>query len=363
MTRQTGISIARSRYMGKIPRMRAPGWTMVGQDGGHSIAVGGKTLFLFSDTLLLCEEERVAKGHAAAPVPVPPNPETVFLANCAAISEAATLPGALSTLTYYSGADGLPREIVSATERERFAKLRFWPEHGVAIGGRVYFYYLGVQTTDASSAWGFRVVGVGLASIDPATGETVREHYHGHWILWRDEAQDLHFGVHVLSQDEFLYVFGSVRDSLDTQAILARVRPDRIGQPDAYEFLSASTPEWCGRPADAMRLGTVASDFSVSYNSYLGKYTLYFVDGFGKRLMMRTADHIWGPYGEPIALFRVPSQPGSELIYLGMEHSSFQGEGGRTVYVTYCEPHFSLASELTVTFAPTGRAAGGADAG
>jgi len=346
-----------SRYIGRFPQTRTPTYCVAGQDGAQSITLGGqhsgKTLFLFSDTLLLTSQRR-DPGHSPFHMASPAGTESLFLANCAAVAEGSELPAALRSLRYFEDAEGRPLEILEPDARERFRQMRFWPEHGIFLDGLVYFYYLGVQTVDAGSAWGFRNLGAGLAELDPGTGQTRRFSARGDSLPWRNPVADFHFGVHVTLEDNWVYVFASLRDSIQSFGRLARVRPNRITEPEEYTFLSSNQageePTWSRDLAESCSLGHTASEFSVSWNAWLGKYTMLYVEEYCKRLVMRTADHLWGPWGEPQDLIGVPHQKSSALAYLGFEHAGFQQENGRKIYVTYCEPHFSSASLLTVTF-------------
>src|SRR5205809_530118 len=128
-------------------------------------------------------------------------------------------------------------------------------EHGAYLNGCVYLYYIGIQTVDPTSIWGFRNVGSGLARFDPATGECERLLVRGGWRMWRPLGLDMHFGVQVVRDGEFCYVFGSVRHGLFSQAILARVRPDDIADLDAYTYLKSTEPEWSDSLDDACDLG------------------------------------------------------------------------------------------------------------
>lgn len=355
-----GISIRKARWIGPARRARGPGWVMVGQDGAQSIRCGESVLFFFSDTLLvLSGRDRLEQSQPAPPpVRAPEGMQTVFLANCAGLSEHADIGQALSTIRYFPQNDGLPREILSPDKREQFRKLRFWPEHGVCIGGRVYFYYLGIQTTNPDSIWGFRVLGTGLAVLDPRNGLCERATYRGDWIFWRNETDDLHYGVQVLAVEDWIYVFGSCRRGLETQAVLARVRPADLLDGNAYQYLSSAEPAWTSDPAGAALLGPASSEYSVGYNEYLGKYTLFYLDGYNKTLHLRLADCVWGPYTEPMPVFRIPAKDSSELVYLGFEHETFRRDGGRSVSISCCEPYFSLPSLLTLTFERNGRTPG-----
>ena len=325
---------------------------MVGQDGGQSLSCDRGHIFLFSDTLLVSSDKALWESAQPAPVPVPADLHTIFLSNCAAVSDADTLDAALSSLRYFADDHGLPREVLVSDERDRFRRVRFWPEHGISIGNRIYVYYLAVQTTDASSVWGFRSLGTGLAEMDSETGHCRRVTQHGDWLLWRNMVDDFHLGVHVVREDDVLYVFGSIRRGFHYEGLLARVRADRIDDPAAYDFLASSAPTWTPLLGDAASLGPASSGYSVSFNQHLGRYTLFYVDGYSRRLLVRTARRVWGPYSEPYDMFGLPARPTSELLYLGFEHASFQREGGRTVYVSYCEPHFAPGSLVTLTVDP-----------
>ena len=347
-----------SRYMGLFPQTRTPRYCVAGQDGGQSIALGtngGKTLFLFSDTLLLAPGEHRDRAHAPVPMALPAGTESLFLANCAAVAQGSDIRAALASMKYYEDAEGLPLEILQPDSRERFRGMRFWPEHGICLDGRVFFYYLGVQTIDPTSIWGFRVLGAGIAELNPATGETRRVVVRGDTLLWRNPGTDFHFGVQVVAQDGWVFVFGSARDGIQSHARLARVRPEFIADRASYEYLASQHPisqhpMWSPRFADSCSLGPAAAEFSVSWNASLGKYTMIYVEEYCKRVMLRTADYLWGPYSEPLDLIGVPHQAGSDLVYLGFEHAGFRQDDGRRIFLSYCEPHFSPSSLLTLRF-------------
>jgi hypothetical protein len=350
MTSAPLTKIRKARLVGKFPRNRSQNWVMVGQDGGQSVRCGGTTVFFFSDTLLVTSETCSRTGQIEFAPTLPQGMQTVFLANCAAVSQETGMEKALSTLEYYSDDAGFPREILPADERDRFRRLRFWPEHGLYLNGRLYFFYLGIQTTDPSTVWGFRVVGTGLATLDPGTGICSRLQHRNSWIFWRNDAEDTHFGAQVLLWEGFVYVFGSSRDNVRNSVLLARVRAESIEDHRAYEYLSSAQPRWSTNLADAMTLGPASSEYSVCWNAHLGKFVMFYLDSYQKRLVIRTAEFVWGPFSEPRELFRVPCRQTSELAYLGFEHSAFQQDSGRSVFVSYCEPHFSLPSLVTISF-------------
>jgi Domain of unknown function (DUF4185) len=305
---------------------------------------------VFSDTLLAARTITRPTRHVPAVFRSDVGSQGVFLANCAGTGAITTLRDALANLEYYLDPMGFPREILVPAARERAQDIRFWPEHGLAVNGSVYLYYLGVQTVDQTTIWGFRNVGSGLARLDPATGETERILVHGDWRLWRPLGMDMHFGVQVLRDGEFCYVFGSVRHGLFSQAVLARVRPEEMTDVRAYSYLKSPEPAWSDSLEDVCDLGPCAGDYSVSRNAYLDRYVMLYVDPYEKVLTLRTSEQVWGPYSDPQPIVVVPHSESTEMVYLGFEHPRFAADGGRTVFVSYCQPHFTNNSLLALKF-------------
>lgn len=321
--------------LGTVPAPGGTGWKIYGQDGGQSIPLGEQRLFVFSDTLL-----RLETGKAA------------FLGNCAGTSGAAGLGESLQEIRYFCDEAGMPRELIRATAGERMAGYRFWPQHGVPFGGRVYLFYLGIHQFDRKSMWGFRPEGTGLAIVDAEAGVAERVLTgNGEWNHWPSGDNTLHYGVQVVREGDTVYVFSSRRAGPYYTALLTRVDVSRMAEPSAHEPLRTTAPEWGGELATACDLGPCGGEFSVAYNAYLGCYLMVYVDSYSCRLYLRSAEHIWGPYGEPKDLGALPTREGIEMISLGFEHPYFAMEDGRVIQISYCQPNFTQNSLVTVRFA------------
>jgi hypothetical protein len=323
---------------------------VIGQDGGQSIDLGEQVLFVFSDTLLAPLQHTHEAEYSRAPFATQLGDRGSFLANSAGLSSDLDLHQAMAGMRYYTDGRGFPCEILVPTTQEREEGIRFWPEHGIFIDGKVYLYYLGIQTIDHSSIWGFRNLGVGLAVLDPQTGACQRLRRGDDWCLWQAEAEDFHFGTQVLKAGKDVYVFGSLRKDFQSWAIVARAGADQITNPLAYEYLHSQQPEWRHGLEEACSLGECAADYSVSYNTYLGKYMMVYVDGYRKTLMLRTADELIGPYTPSQKVGRVPYEPASELVYLAFEHPKFRAKDGERVYVSYCQPRFTPNTLVEIRF-------------
>lgn len=338
--------VSSARLVGHYPHPTDDGWVILGQDGGQSIDLGGATLFVFSDTLLASADDHgslPASVEALATLDVP----TYFLANCAAVCPEATFREAVGAMRFYCDEDGYPTEVLAATPAEAASGTRFWPEHGCRVGDAVYLFYLGIETVDAGSVWGFRNRGVGLAVIDPGTGSAQRVRRDGDWRLWTSSADDFHLGVQVIRRGDWIYTFGSRRHGMEVTGLVARAPLAAIGDPGAYRFLGAGGV-WVGDVASAASLGPAGSDFSVSFNEHLGAYVMVYVDSYSKDMMLRVADDVVGPYSAPERIGRVPHERASDLVYLAFEHPAFAADGGALLTVSYSQPYFTMNNIVEV---------------
>lgn len=349
------VPIRATRHLGSFPRTYTADWLLVGQDGGQSIDLGDRTLFVFADTLVAWRRSQFASKYAPAPYHTVLDPRGIFLGNSAAIGAGDTLREALDSLRYFTDADGFPREIIPPTPRERAQEIRFWPEHGIYLNGTVYLYYLGIQKTEGDTVWSFRNLGTGLALLDPETGACERIRRDGEWCLWPVTDGDFHFGVQTVhavpeDADEYLYVFGSIRHHFDFQTIVARVAPAKITDPDAYEYLQSPEGDWGRCVENAHNLGGSSSEFSLSYNEFLEQYTMLSVEAHTRWLELRTADALLGPYSPPQRIAKVPCQLPDELTYLAFEHPKYRLNRGERIYISYCQPHFTPNELVEVRF-------------
>jgi hypothetical protein len=336
-------------HHGPAPPLSTDTWALVGQDGGQSIDLGDDVLFVFADTLLATP----AALRAGWPSPRWPirRGQGRFLANCCALAGRGRLPAVLGRLRYFLGHDGWPREILEATPAERLLRMRFWPEHGVAIDGRVYLFYLGIEQATPDTTWGFRNIGTGLAVLDPVAGDARRLRWDGDWRLWPSAPGDFHGGVQALGDGDYVYVFGALGQGHASEARLARVRSEAIVEPAAYEYLVSDTPAWDRDRSRCCTLGPCGHEFSVSFNRYLGGYLMCFVDSTGCTLSVRFAEHLWGPYSDPRSLGALPIDPRNDMAALGFEHPLYATDGGRTIALSYCQPNFTPNGLVGVRFA------------
>lgn len=350
--------------LGSLPRASGPGWTLVGQDGGQSIELGAAyrdhVLMVFADTLL-------AELPSVAPPPLGRSAKGCsaqghrrrgrFLGNCAALvprlssGSVPAIEHSLTALDYYTDAEGWPREIFETTGLERACGVRLWPQHGLWVDGRVVLFYLAIQHLGKNS-WSFSEAGSGLALFDPGTGRAERvRREDGEWCFWPSVEDGLQVGVQVLkSHDGWVYLYASLRRDDQCVAHVARTRADTMHQPQTYTYYAGTGPSWTTDSVASPDLGPCGNELSVSWNEHLGRYLMIFLYGLEKRLCLRTAPDPWGPWSEVLDLGEVPHAARSPVVSLAFEHPTWARDGGRTIYITYCQPHFEQNHLLAITF-------------
>jgi len=317
---------------------------MVGQDGGQSIPLDRGSLFVFSDTLIA-----LAPKQAMSSLAIPLRREQAqFLANCAAISHATGWSGAMRSLRYFTDVQGRPREILVPTLAERIAGYRFWPQHGIAIGPRVYLFYLGILHHDQSDPWGFTEQGAGLAVLDTETGDCQRIWLNDDWRLWPSLPAECHCGVQLLREADTVYIFSSRLGYPGYEAFLARVDHKRIEDPAAYEFFTGTG--WGREIFDSVPLTECSAEYSVTFNAHLGRYVMLYADAMSKSLMLRTAPKPWGPFSQPVIVGRLPHQAHANLVSVCFQHSQFNEEEGRSIVLSYSLPRFVQNTFVSITF-------------
>lgn len=306
-----------------------------GMDAGFSLAVGNVSLWLFGDVFLLdptAPTKKYVGGVSNCAVIVPKGSGASTLRHYRFITDAKT--GRVRQVIPYDGAEG--------------NETRLWPGGSWydAAHHKAYLYYGLVKMTEGKGPFNFRSEGQCLAVADTTDPANLLFHRlrtkagSGVWWPNRDKLPQFGFGVIAdgPGRDGWLYVAGEH----DHAAKMARVRPDRIADLDAYEYMAGSSaaPRWSKNVADAVDVEGFTdfpSELSVSYNRYLGGYLAVHSVLISEKMRFSLAPHPWGPYktigeiGAPHLLFS------SSFCYAGKEHPELSEQGGRVVYVTYVD--------------------------
>jgi hypothetical protein len=242
---------------------------------------------------------------------------------------------------FLATADGKrPRQLVPFAKGEDPAKTRLWAIHGTCVGRWAYLFYHRISLKPGVDVFAdFSLEGMGLARGDVEKLEFERlAAPDGTREFWKGDQPT--FGVWVERDGEYLYVWGS----LMTGIFLARVRPERIEELGAYEYLvEAPTvkspsvkPRWEKKFSPmAVLFDSVPNEMSAAYNAYLGKHVAIHALGREGKIVMRKAAARTGPWSEPTVIFQEPRKKPDDLVYAAKEHPELAQEGGRRIYVTY----------------------------
>ena len=335
---------------------------MVGQDGAFSIPLApGRTLWFFGDTLIGRRPPPRQSLWTIDGKPVGPADMTgrgtfeQMINNTGLVLNHQSGAERLDDFRYITGGDRRLRALIPLEGDEHPDRDRIWCQHGIALGGRIVLSFIKVKMLDDGPLpVNFEIVGSGLAvgsSRDWIFRRVVRD---GNSILWT--AEQPHFATAFLKPDgdDFIYCYGTVKQSDTQNCYLARVPASEIERPERWEYLANCEGAWSTRVSDATVLFSgMPSELSVSWNDHLGAYlAVHSLDLTGK-IVGRTAPRPWGPWSEPVTLWTVTKPhpfPYMQLIYAAKEHPELSGDGGRRIYLTYIEfeEYFPHLIEVTL---------------
>ena len=313
--------VVQTRFLGSLWNESHAKASIVSQDGGQSFVVPGGAICAFGDTF---KGSRAADGtpHFAG---------GAVSCSIAFLGENANrYPPAFDYLV--SGNDGAvsPFGYFPDEPEERY---RIWPLGGIHVNGECYLFYSLIEIFGKGS-WDFRGVGSGLARSQVALGRYERLRPRGNWRFPVEPCQ-------VVEADGWLYLF-EIREVKGKQCVaLARVRPDRIEDPDSYEFYAGVGPKFSSRKeALSVLVENVPGQVSVAWNAYLGKYVLASSSDFThpREIRFHVADTPYGPWSPPVARIEAPEHRQGkrvELVYGAYLHPELFRENGRVMNLTY----------------------------
>ena len=325
---------------------------MVGQDGAYSIPLApGRALWFFGDTLV---GERVPGESLWSPGGIQLGPgdmsghgsiEKLFN-NTALILEQESGRDGLTGYRYVCDNCGALKQLIPRGPDEHPDEFRVWCFHGLAAGEKLCLYYQVVRMlAEGPMPVNFELVGSGLAEGDSRTWDFSRIPNGDTTIWWPPDQPQ--FGCVALRGrgDGWVYVFGVLKNAGGVQQChLARVREAEIARLDAYEYFTAGSPAWSADARKAIPImDGMPNEMSVSWSQHLGCYLAVHSLDLTGIVVGRTAPDPWGPWSDPVALWRVEppkwdyAVPYPALIYAGKEHPELAGNGGRVIYLTYIE--------------------------
>jgi hypothetical protein len=314
------FEIVQTNFLGSLWNESHARASIVSQDGGQSFAVPGGAIWAFGDTFKGSRSADGAPHFAGGAVSC----SIAFLEENARIYP--------PTFNYLVSSNGDVVSPFAYFPNEPAERYRIWPLGGIHVNGQYYLFYSLIEIF-GKGQWDFRGVGSGLGRSTMALGPYERLRSRGDWRFPVGAAQ-------VLEADAWIYLY-EIKETKGKQGVaLARVRSEKIEDPDAYEFYTGAGPEFSSRKkAATLLVKNVPGQVSVAWNSYLKKYVMTSSSDFDhpREIRFLLADAPYGPWSPSVARIEVPEyRQGKrvELVYCAYLHPELFRENGRVMNLT-----------------------------
>jgi len=298
------------------------GW--LGGDAAYSIPLNdGRTVWLLGDSFIGAREAKSRVG-------------STMVANAIAISDCRD--GHWHIEYYWNNRSGVhsARAFFDAGD----SGFGYWPGDGFVDRGKLYVVLMRVEKTAAGGAFGFKFVGVDLATIvNPS--DSPEQWSVSYLALARNEL------VSIVVQPPYAYLFGLLDDATHQHhgVILTRISLNRLSAPaKAIEHLARDGTWRIGADWRDARVivQDCAPEFSVRYHPEIGKWILVQQQarlGSGQ-IGIRKADRLEGPWSAFQAQLSEPEMAKDGFrnqgifCYAAKEHAEL-APAPRTLLVTY----------------------------
>lgn len=296
------------------------GWT--GGDGVYSVQLSNKKLlWLFSDTWV---GDIQKNKHVNATI----------VNNTVALQDD---PKARPVFFIRRNAQGQPQAIVTPVNGRGW----YWLFAGAQVQNKLLLFLPQLEKTDDKSVFGFRGIGMWLGVVenphdDPLTWRVTQTRLpHALYTSMRERT----FGAALLTLGEYLYIYGTedtpVAVGRKRHLILARARLATATDPGTWEFYGQGNwhrqPERCEALADEM-----ASEASVVWLPARKQYVLVYTrGGMSNEIRGRVASQPWGPWSEPVTLFRCPETGWDRRVFCYAAKAHHALSQGNTLIISY----------------------------
>ena len=213
----SGFEIIQTNFLGSLWNESHASARIISQDGGQSFEVPGGALWAFGDTF---------KGSRSADM----TPHYVGGAVSCSIAflkqDALHYPPAFNYLVSNNIVVS-PFEYLTNEPPDLY---RIWPGAGIYLNGHYYLFY---SLIEVHGAWNFRSVGSGLGESSVALGNYKRLQPRGDWRFPVEPSC-------IIETGDWLYLYQAGKAHGKQGTLVARERPDKIEDPQAYEFYTGT---------------------------------------------------------------------------------------------------------------------------
>ncbi|HLI38148.1 MAG TPA: hypothetical protein VKV80_12540 [Streptosporangiaceae bacterium] len=295
------------------------GWA--GADGTYSTPLpGGCDAWLFNDTFL-----GPVNADESLPASAPFIHNSLVLASRRSRRLLATVTG---------GTPGHPQSLVGPTppgdSPAGTDSHWYWDTDGIVDHGKLYVFEAEIGPTSAPPPFNFGQTGMKIAafSLPGLRLQSLTPTYGGPAISW---------GVQLLRQGPWIYIYGDESAYLNKYVHLARARAGHLLGP--WQFYTGTG--WSSDPASSARLlGGVGASYSVTPVD--GHYVLATTDPFlDPQIYLYTAPSPAGPFTGKQEIYTAPQAGGDIYVYNVAAHPELTGPG--QLVLSYNVNSFKLA--------------------
>lgn len=253
-------------------------WEVFGTDLGSSFRYKDETVLVFGDTFGEYKRD--------------------WRSNVLGFSSDSDLSDGVTIDRMIEDAPGHAKEILASRKVDN-DEMTVIPTYGVAVGDRLILHYMSVKHWGEPGHWDLGAAGFAFSDDG---GET-----------WTKDPEailpgDTNWGQVAIEEHEgYLYLFG-IPGGRYGDLKLARVKPDALLTISAWEYWDGSA--WGADPSKAAVIvpGPIG-ELSVRWNSHYQRWLMiYLIDDAGL-IVLRTAESLTGPWGEPRVVVRSTAYP------------------------------------------------------
>lgn len=280
-------------------------YNVYGTDLGHSFEHRGRTCFVFGDTY------GPKRTHRRS--------------NLLAWSASLELPDAARFEGMVTDARGRARDLLPRHLWRR--EVTRIPTYGVSIEGRMYLHYMSVRRWGRPGEWTLSGAGLAYSDDDGLSWTQPRE------ARWQPGSP---FGqVAFVHLQGYLYLFGIPGGRFGLLK-LARVPEQSVLDFRCYEY-------WTGHYWEQKAVGRAAAilpppvgELSVRWSKHLRKWVMMYLDERRGAIVLRTAEHLVGPWSKPEVVTTSKEYPQLYAPYM-LPHA--ESEGGLYFTMSLFRPY------------------------
>jgi hypothetical protein len=305
-----------ARLIGADSINKTDRYAVAGADLGSMFNLDDKTYFVFGDTF----------GYRAPGLTGGGGDD--WRSNVMAVSSDSNPDDGITFDRFIADAANHANELIPSIKRDGTEITRI-PTHGIAVGTKMYLYFMSVNNWGPAGVWEANYAGVSRSTDG---GE--------HWAVlpdlqWPGKSNFIQVSPFKIKNadgtvDIYFWAipagrFGGVK--------LMKVPEGAIEQLSSYRYFagtdSSGTPRWSANMDEAATVvNDTVGELSVVWNPYLSRWIMTYLRG-GGNIVIREGINPWGPWGEPIDLVTQAGFPGLYGPYMNPKYTE---NDGKTIY-------------------------------